>query len=424
MVSFSPLTEPIYIKDDGTFTIYVRVIKDRKYKNIDTGWVGSRDDLTKSGKIKTQSFLDDMNELCARYRERCNEHVDLVRGMDLATLVNWLQKNETSEFIDIVAFGLRHVEKLKDAGRGRTAKDYMTAINAMCRYTSTKMIPVSDINVAFLRGFEEWIRRNPLKQRKNAHMKRAPSHYLSSIRALHNLMKEEYNDEDAGIIRIPLSPFSKYKVPKPPVTRKRAVSAEIIKAIYDLPYSDVKSRHNTNRYNTAKDCAILSFCLMGANSADLYDMDASCLKDGKLTYKRMKTRGRRDDQAEIQVWIQPEIAGLMKKYKDPIGQKVFRFHLDYADLKIFNKAINVGLKTVGALDSIKVENLEFYSFRHSWATIAINKAGVDEYTVHSGLNHASQEMKVTRIYLDRDWSIINEANRKVLDFVFKPLPKK
>ena len=40
--------------------------------------------------------------------------------------------------------------------------------------------------------------------------------------------------------------------------------------------------------------------------------------------------------------------------------------------------------------------------------------GVDKATVHEALNHADSDMKVTDIYIDRDWSTIWNANEKVL----------
>lgn len=60
----------------------------------------------------------------------------------------------------------------------------------------------------------------------------------------------------------------------------------------------------------------------------------------------------------------------------------------------------------------------FYISRHSWATLAVNKVGIDKYTVHAALNHIDEAMKVTDIYIERDFKIENEANLKVLKYVF------
>ena len=58
-----------------------------------------------------------------------------------------------------------------------------------------------------------------------------------------------------------------------------------------------------------------------------------------------------------------------------------------------------------------------YIARHSWATIALNDAGVDKYTVHTSLNHVDDSMRVTDIYIKKSWDPIDQANRKVINLV-------
>lgn len=59
----------------------------------------------------------------------------------------------------------------------------------------------------------------------------------------------------------------------------------------------------------------------------------------------------------------------------------------------------------------------FYISRHSWAIIALNKVGIDKYTVHAALNHLDESMKVTDIYIERDFVNENKANLKVIEYV-------
>lgn len=87
----------------------------------------------------------------------------------------------------------------------------------------------------------------------------------------------------------------------------------------------------------------------------------------------------------------------------------------YADVNTFSTALNKGLKKVGKL--VGVDDLEFYAARHSWATIALNDAGVDKYTVHTSLNHVDDSMRVTDIYIKKSWDPIDQANRKVINLV-------
>ena len=77
--------------------------------------------------------------------------------------------------------------------------------------------------------------------------------------------------------------------------------------------------------------------------------------------------------------------------------------------------IETGLKEVGQI--IGIERLQHYSARHSWATIAYNDCGIDKYVVHQALNHVDPTTAITDIYIKKDWSVIDRANRKVLDLV-------
>jgi len=146
------------------------------------------------------------------------------------------------------------------------------------------------------------------------------------------------------------------------------------------------------------------------NSADLFTCTE--LRGDSIIYKRKKTRTRRADEALISIRLQPEAKPLLEKYRG--AQRVFNFYTLYSSEQNFNSAINKGLKLIGK--ELKLEDLEYYAARHSWATIALNRCGIDKYTVHSALNHVDEGMKVTDIYLEKDWSLINEANRRVLDY--------
>lgn len=105
---------------------------------------------------------------------------------------------------------------------------------------------------------------------------------------------------------MPNNPFIDFEIPKQEATRKRAIPADIIKKVWKLPYKDMKKGYkSTCRYNLAKDCFILSFCLMGINSADLYN--ATEMVNNTIIYNRTKTKDRRLDNAQMKVDI-PKIA--------------------------------------------------------------------------------------------------------------------
>ena len=249
--------------------------------------------------------------------------------------------------------------------------------------------------------------------------KRIPSNrmlslYLGGMRHLYKEAQKKYNDYDNGLLLIPSSPFDNFSIPRQEATRKRAISADIIRKIWKFPYKDMKKGYKaTCRYNLAKDCFIMSFCLMGMNSVDLYN--ATEFSDGKITYNRAKTKDRRLDHARMEVVVPKIILPLIEKYKDKTGKRVFNFYKYYSNYVDFNKAINYGLKEIGS--QLGLDDLEYYAARHSWATIALNKVGIDKYTVHAALNHVDESMRVTDIYIERDFVNENKANAKVVKYV-------
>ena len=238
---------------------------------------------------------------------------------------------------------------------------------------------------------------------------------MVSIKKLFNEAKKKYNRKEKNLILIAHSPFDNFTIPLQEATRKRAISPDIIKNVWKLPYKEMKKGYkSTCRYNLAKDCFILSFCLMGMNSADLYF--ATDIQDNTITYNRTKTKARRLDGAKMQVDIPKLLMPIVEKYRDKSGKRIFNFYRYYADEKTFNKAINYGLKEIGSI--LNIDDLEYYAARHSWATIALNKVGIDKYTVHAALNHVDEAMKVTDIYIERDFVNENKANTKVNKYVF------
>lgn len=150
--------------------------------------------------------------------------------------------------------------------------------------------------------------------------------------------------------------------------------------------------------------------MMGMNSADFYN--APTVENGIISYQRTKTRTRREDKAEMKVRIEPEIKKLFEKYSDPSGEKVFIFHKRYRSSENFNKSINKGLDEIGEI--IGVPDLNYYYARHTMATLAANKAGIDIARVDEMLNHTDSTLKLARVYIERDYSVLWEANRKLL----------
>jgi integrase len=339
---------------------------------------------------------------------------------DVLYYIEHYKSNNEVFRLDFIQYANKIADELKATGHNGNSHTYITAANSLKCFLGADKLDISEITVGFLRDYKKWLQTKPARKNRpdKETGRRSPSLYLSTLRAIHNRAKDEYNDEDAGIINIPLSPFKKVGIPPVPVSRKRALTKEQFTGIMQLPYEIVTYR-GFCRWNLAKDIFLLSFGLMGMNAADLF----SCTKidANKLTYNREKTKNRRADAALMIANIQPEIIPLVEKYRDKTGERVFCFHKYYSNANTFTFALNKGLKMIG--EKMGIYDLEFYAARHTWATLATNKVKIEKSLVHEALNHVNEKMKVTDIYIEKDWERINNANKKVINYVKLMLTK-
>ena len=408
------------LKVDGTYNVKIRFTLDRKVKRLSTNLFVTQQDLTKSLKFKEDTSIKrEIDRLILYYREQCLKLQLDQNHYSLDEIIEFLNREqEKQQTIDFIKFSREWIASTTIKG----APNYTTAINALVRFIGKEELDINLITLDFLEDFKSFLNKEReirtkrlMQQGKRVPSNRSLSLYLISIKKLFNEAKKRYNKKDKNLILIPNSPFIELEIPKQEATRKRAISADIIKKVWKLPYKDMKKGYKaTCRYNLAKDCFILSFCLMGMNSADLYN--ATEMKGNTITYNRTKTKDRRLDKAQMKVDIPKLAQPLIEKYKDKTGKRLFNFYQYYVDEKGFNKAINYGLKEIGRL--LEIDDLEYYAARHSWATIALNKVGIDKYTVHAALNHVDETMRVTDIYIERDFVNENRANAKVVKYVF------
>ena len=408
------------LRQDGTYNVKIRFTKGKQVKRLSTSLFVTKADLTDKFTIREDSLIkQEADRLILHYRTMFTEMHLEAENLDVNEIVARLTNREESDKpVDFIQFSKEWIDKSTLKG----AVNYTSALNSLIRFTKSEKLYIHQITNDFLQEFMAFLiheskeRAELLKKKgKRVPSIRSTSLYLMSIRKLFNEAVKQYNKPDQGLIRIKNTPFAYFHIPRQEATRKRAITAELIRKIEQLPYQTVyKGIHHTNRFNLAKDCFLLSFCMMGINSVDLFNATEY---DGKmLTYYRTKTKGRRMDKAKMLVAVPKILYPLFDKYRDRGGKRIFNFYQSYANEKAFNKAINKGLKEIG--DILGIDDLEYYAARHSWATIALNKVGVSKYVVHEALNHIDESMRVTDIYIERDFSNENKANAKVVKYVF------
>lgn len=410
MATFKAEVYSHHKKQDGTYNVKIRVIHKQKKRYISTSIFVDKDDLTRTLKIKNQLVVDQTDDIIKDYRSICNKNSQLIECMDVDQVVEFVKKGNSEDRFDLdfIDYCKKYIEKIENSGN---AYNFTVALNNLIKFIGRETLSIHEINTKFVNDWIDWIKKEPPPKGKKKGT-RASSLYPQTIRAIHMAAKKVYNDEGAGIIKIPYSPFKYAEIPKYKRSRHRLVTEDDIKAIANLKYKKI-TQPGTNRYNFSRDIFLISFCLLGINNVDMYNL--TDYRNGRISYNRQKTKSRRDDEAFISVKVEPEIVPLIDKYRDKTGERVFNFYKLYSSIDTFTAAVNKGLKMIGR--ELGIYDLEFYAARHTLATISVNKAGVDKYDMHTALNHVDDKIKITDMYIEKDFGINDKANRTLLDYM-------
>lgn len=356
-------------------------------RRIPTNIVLTDSDVSRSGKISSRKIQKAIDDKINLLKDKLYDlEIDLL-GKDVD--IDWIFSHiiKESETLDFFEYAEKWIERSTNKGK----KNYSIMLNSLERFNQCRKLPFSLIDYSFLNRYKDYLDGHP----------RAQSLYLGNIRHLFNEAIKEYNTDDKKVITN--NPFEKFSIPKDmPNTKNRVISEENLVKVFNFK--------GTRRIGMARDCYIMSFCLMGMNSVDMYE--CTQYKNGVLAYDRAKTRDKRADNAHIEIEVPDVIKPLFKKYKGT--SRVFDFYIKYSNSGSFNKHINKGLHYIA--DELGIPRFDFYSARHTWASIARNKLGIDKYTIHEALNHVS-DLDITDIYIQKDYTNINKANAKVVDYL-------
>ena len=202
-------------------------------------------------------------------------------------------------------------------------------------------------------------------------------------------------------------PFRKFHI-KTVKTAKRSLSVEDLRRLFATDVEPWQEPY--------LDFFKLSFVLVGINAVDLLHLTSGSIRSGRVEFNRSKT------SRLYSLKVEPEAAQLLEKYR---GEKHLVSFMDSrSDYLQFVRQCNHALKCIGThsrqglapTGSALFPALTPYWARHSWATIA-RSIGVSIDDIALALGHGDGH-DLTRIYLDEDLQKIDDANRRVLDWVF------
>lgn len=199
-------------------------------------------------------------------------------------------------------------------------------------------------------------------------------------------------------------PFRKFKI-KHDETPKRSLSIEQLRFFASCEVAEWQERY--------RDLFLLMFMLCGINIGDLCLLTK--VEDGRVNYRRQKTHKL------YSIKVEPEAQALIDKYR---GSGYLLNILDtYGQYQDFNRRLKHAMdKIIADMNLLAVTKglpelppISSYWARHTWATIA-SDLDIPIETISAALGH-SYGCATTAIYIRFNQKKVDEANRKVLDYV-------
>lgn len=351
-------------------------------KVLPTQWDSSKERIkNRPDKASLQSYIDTQKSTAS------NIVLELLKKGELTKLTATQIKNKVVEIMDPTAatansFYSRYLVYAESRTAKRTKDIYLVTAKRMVEYDAKiRTKAFEDITKDWLGGFDTFLQStSPSVNGRSIHFR--------NIRAV-------FRDAMANEITMSY-PFRVFKIKSEP-TIKRSLTIDELHRLFSF--------HGNERQTMAVDMFKLSLFLIGINVADLCNL-SEIEKDGYLRYKRQKT------QKLYCIKVEPEALTIIEKYR---GRNHLLNILDrYANVHTFTATLGKVLQSIDGF-----ENLTSYWARHTWATIA-SELDIPVDVISHALGHSfSTGAKVTQVYINFNQQKIDDANRKVINYILK-----
>lgn len=265
---------------------------------------------------------------------------------------------------------------------GRTRESYLYTLSKVRAFASGTLY-LEDIDRVWLHRFQESI-GGKVNSR---------AIHLRNLRHICNFaLDEELTDR---------YPFRKFKI-RTEETRKKALTVEQLRAYL---HADLLERDREHR-----DVFLLMFYFRGINVGDLAALTQENIVDGRVEYRRSKTGQL------FSIKLEPEMLEILDRWK---GERhLLRCFDRYATHHDYNRRLREALQRMSDENGQLIEpDCSSNWARHTWATLCA-ELDIPDPTITLGMGHSTAGHRTTAIYIKRDRTKVDEANRKVIDYLW------
>lgn len=386
---------------NNLYSVYLRIIKDRKRKNIALGLKCKKIHFENEQFLKGHENYKTENKILLNFKARAEK---IIRDFQLDGINFTLEEFENkfkgkpeisdykvSEFYDEI------IDELERSGRMSYAKSFKDTRTSFLKFTG-KNIMFRDITPILIEKYEVYLREN---NNQNGGI----SFKMRHLRALFNIaIKRKVMNKNNY-------PFIDYKISKlKPEGNKRALSVDEFKKIKEVDLSNHPELTDTYHY------FMFSVYTRGMNFADMAKLKWSDITNGRIYYKRSKTKH------SFNIEINEKIEEILDYYKSQNRPSEYVFpillkddltpkQIAYRKHKVLSQ-FNKKLKEIASLAGVE-KNITSYVARHSFATILKN-LGTSVEKISEMMGHGN--VQITMSYLKEfENDDLDKENRKLLD---------
>lgn len=286
------------------------------------------------------------------------------------------------------------VQFFAEYGEGRltpkTRKSYAYAWNVLREYCKDRKLHTllfSEIDYARLTDFAAWLRKTGRSD--------ATRHIIESY------VRAAYKDaQKRRLVSREYDPYYDYSIAPVP---QKDIECLTIEEMHQVMMADLSNYAGLQR---ARDIALISFYLCGANLIDIYEMNT--IKGEDIVFIRHKVT--RSSLRPTYIHIEPELQALMQKYK---GDKyLFKFKETSSTYETFARRVSTLLEGASAKIGVVIT---LAKIRRTWSSIA-GMLEIPDRVIDKSMGHVDKSVK-DKHYEQYDWSRTTRANRKVIDAV-------
>ena len=277
----------------------------------------------------------------------------------------------------------------KDKKKTRESYEYgWKVLHEYCKSIGLFTLTFDDIDYARLADFARWLTSTG-KGESTRHM------LESYVRAAYKEAQRRH------MVSREHDPYLDYSIKPIPTQEIECLTREEMRA---LMTAELKKKG----HQLARDMALASFYLCGANLLDLYEMPKE--RKGEAVFVRHKVDGHWQIPQHIR--IEPELRALIERY----GSDTHMLHFKglYANYDTFRHKISHRLEEISDEIGFKVNMAKI---RRTWATLA-GELECPEVVIDRSMGHVVRTVN-GRFYEKYDWSRTAKWNRRVLDYVLK-----